>query len=851
MKKMLMKMTQDCFILYTIDPSSSALYVSANGPYCGLTENKINFIGSAFGGEPPYNWTWDFGDESPASYEKNPSHSYAEPGLYIATLTVKDNNSNTSVDTCKVSIFSETVWIDDDADPSWYDNIHVSTIQDGIDIVGEGGSVYVLSGTYFENLIIEKQINLIGEDKNNTVIDGRLNEKDVIYVSENHVNISGFTLINSIECGIFAIDSYDLLISDNIIKDNARGIRLKGSFDCNIYYNALINNTLDNGKDDNNNNWDDGINQGNYWDDYIERYPKATNNKNIWDTPYDILGGSSQDKYPLVNYPSQSFFYTYIYCPYEGSVNLDIKFYSLILGGTPTYSYLWDFGDGETSSDQNPTHSYDSVGDYTITLIVTDDKDIVATDTALIKIKTNISWVDSNAPHEWYDETHVRTIQKGIDVIGSYGIVHVKSGRYFENVLINKSLDLIGEDKYTTIIDGSNFGSVITIESSWVKVTGFTIQNCGSGEYSSDSGVYLYDVERTNISNNIITDNNKYGINLVNVDRCKIIGNNISSSSIVGIYIRGESYNNIICENTITGPTSYGIDLQDTTVNIIFNNYFIGCGYGIYILGDSNFNMIYYNAFINNDNHARNAYENIWDDCVNKGNYWDDYEVKYPNANNDGQIWDTPYKIGSCEDRYPLVNCPLEDMLIANAYGPYSDFTGEEIQFNGSAIGGEKPYNWYWDFGDGKNSSIQNPTHSYSEAGTYNVTLTVTDNKSKNDSAKTLAIISDLPPSPKLDVGLSSSFRGLTGYVQNIGNLDAINVTTEITIKGGFIRKINVTSFEQIPILSNNTLRILSSKKVRGFGRIEVTITADADNAEMVTKKSSGFIFLTFIFGLK
>jgi len=36
-------------------------------------------------------------------------------------------------------------------------------------------------------------------------------------------------------------------------------------------------------------------------------------------------------------------------------------------------SYLWNFGDGETSSSQNPTHAYDQEGSYTITLTVTDD----------------------------------------------------------------------------------------------------------------------------------------------------------------------------------------------------------------------------------------------------------------------------------------------------------------------------------------------------------------------------------------------------------------------------------------------------------------------------------------------
>ena len=42
----------------------------------------------------------------------------------------------------------------------------------------------------------------------------------------------------------------------------------------------------------------DGV--GNYWDDYLERYPNALQLNGVWDTPYKIPGRSFEDKYPLV-----------------------------------------------------------------------------------------------------------------------------------------------------------------------------------------------------------------------------------------------------------------------------------------------------------------------------------------------------------------------------------------------------------------------------------------------------------------------------------------------------------------------------------------------------------------------
>jgi PKD repeat protein len=48
--------------------------------------------------------------------------------------------------------------------------------------------------------------------------------------------------------------------------------------------------------------------------------------------------------------------------------------------------------------------------------------------------------------------------------------------------------------------------------------------------------------------------------------------------------------------------------------------------------------------------------------------------------------------------------------------------------FTDATTGGVEPYtSWYWDFGDGSDSTAQNPTHHYDAPGTYSVTLTVTD----------------------------------------------------------------------------------------------------------------------------
>lgn len=54
---------------------------------------------------------------------------------------------------------------------------------------------------------------------------------------------------------------------------------------------------------------------------------------------------------------------------------------------------------------------------------------------------------------------------------------------------------------------------------------------------------------------------------------------------------------------------------------------------------------------------------------------------------------------------------------------------GEEVQLTSKVAGGSAPYSYEWIFGDGKTSAENNPVHSYKAAGSYTISLKVTDNK--------------------------------------------------------------------------------------------------------------------------
>ena len=57
----------------------------------------------------------------------------------------------------------------------------------------------------------------------------------------------------------------------------------------------------------------------------------------------------------------------------SGQVNTPtVTFDDLTVGGTGPFTYAWDFGDGGTSAEASPTHTFSGPGTYPVTLTVTD-----------------------------------------------------------------------------------------------------------------------------------------------------------------------------------------------------------------------------------------------------------------------------------------------------------------------------------------------------------------------------------------------------------------------------------------------------------------------------------------------
>jgi len=178
---------------------------------------------------------------------------------------------------------------------------------------------------------------------------------------------------------------------------------------------------------------------------------------------------------------------------------------------------------------------------------------------------------DDNTAGPWDGtvEHPYQNITQGLSHALMNETIFVYNGTYYENVVMNKTLSLIGENKHTTIIDGNRTGNVVCIKAEYVTVTGFTVQNSGPEGY----GIYLYyGSSYSNVSYNIIK-NNKWGIKSETgrppVHDCNIIiGNEVLSSRYAGIELTLSDHN-VIANNTI----SDGILLCYSENNTIYGNY--------------------------------------------------------------------------------------------------------------------------------------------------------------------------------------------------------------------------------------------------------------------------------------
>jgi parallel beta-helix repeat protein len=295
------------------------------------------------------------------------------------------------------------------------------------------------------------------------------------------------------------------------------------------------------------------------------------------------------------------------------------------------------------------------------------------------------------------------TIQEAVDNADPGATILVRKGEYPENTIVGKSLTLEGEDRETTVIDGSGSGPVVNIMAGQVVMSGFTVRN---GDY----GVYIGpgdSISHVTLKDMIVTLNKLHGISSWNtggyhlIENCiisstagmdgihvhqfsrsiirncevfgnhngidvgwswhaRIEGNKIYHNRDVGLAVDScyftTATRNLINENEFTGISLPYISRR----NVINENIVLGHRLGLGFSSVANWagvgeNRLNHNDLIDNREQVRGqANDQIWDNGYpSGGNYWSDYGGR--DRDDDG-IGDSPHELAAgARDNFPLV----------------------------------------------------------------------------------------------------------------------------------------------------------------------------------------------------
>jgi PKD repeat protein len=349
-------------VIQILEPQALSVTTAAT-PGAGNAPLTVSFASSPTGGVPDassqYLYDWDFGDGSAHSTAQNPTHVYAAgsgpgPWLYTASVTVTDfypvpvppGIRHTATANVTITVYAGMTVVASATTPTSGSKpltVDFNAAVSGGDgnysylwYFGDGATstlanpthVYSTAGTYFAYVVV-----------NDTASHNATSNQVVISV-------------------------YDPLI-----------VTANASPSAGIVPLAVAFSAAANGGDNNYTyTWDFGDGSPTATGALVNHtYTTAAPTGTVYTVNLHVVDGVGHfaDKVLTVN-AYQALTASIAASTTSGTTPLVVNFTSTVAGGDGAYTYLWNFGDGTTANTANPTKTYNSGGNFSVTLTVTD-----------------------------------------------------------------------------------------------------------------------------------------------------------------------------------------------------------------------------------------------------------------------------------------------------------------------------------------------------------------------------------------------------------------------------------------------------------------------------------------------
>jgi hypothetical protein len=178
-----------------------------------------------------------------------------------------------------------------------------------------------------------------------------------------------------------------------------------------------------------------------------------------------------------------------------------------------------------------------------------------------------------------------------------------------------------------------------------------------------------------------------------------------------------------------------------------------------------------------------------------------------------------------------LTVTPCDCPPVADAGGPYQGFVGVPIQFDGTSSSDPlgSPLAYAWDFGDGESATGPQPAHAYLAEGTYQVLLTVTNNRGQSDADAITVIIGGPPPAIAFTTGGNGAVRLASSKPRNCVRIEPfagafqvedVDLASVVMVSAG------TGSVGQIPAIAGKT-SVASDANQNGVLEIEACFSKE------------------------